>query len=176
MRSKESRLSLFCGRARREQDSGNNVNLSTKGQRRPLICAGILAAFFLTVVACERTGSLQIGGDDRPTFEMSGGGTLGYLRVRGPQKQREGGAETAVIYWEIEPEAGYSNGKYISELRQITYGRVPAGYLQKYPEHGEAPRLVEGESYSVRLGLLSADDINKRFMIQDGRVVELSGQ
>ena len=83
-----------------------NGGLLRKRPGRSLMSMAVLSAVCMMLLNCETPANLRIAGNDRPTFEMSGGGTLGYLRVHGPHKQREIVGEAAVVYWEIEPQAG----------------------------------------------------------------------
>jgi hypothetical protein len=121
-------------------------------------------------VACERDTRLTIKGGNPPTFVMSGSGSLGTFRVRGPKKQREAEGEDASIYWQIKTKEDY--GRYIEDLGPITYGIVPKGYVQVYPEKGEAPQLVEGESYYVQALMVDANGTAKHFAISNGKAVE----
>ncbi len=54
----------------------------------------------------------------------------------------------------------------------IIYGQVPPGYKQVYPEEGEAPPLVEGRIYNVRIDAYNAPGVIKDFIIRDGKVAE----
>ncbi|HKR60801.1 MAG TPA: hypothetical protein VJS64_13855, partial [Pyrinomonadaceae bacterium] len=104
-----------------------------------------------------------------PTFVLSGSGTLGALRVRGPRKQREAAGEEASVYWEIEPKAEDSD-RNVERLGPIAYGQVPEGYVQIYPEHGQAPPLVEGERYNIRIATNNANGVDKFFVIRYGKI------
>ncbi len=117
--------------------------------------------------------NLAVEGNNPPQFKMSGSGKLGSLRVIGPKKQREIVGWDASAYWVIVPENGYLEGEAIENFSPITYNKIPRGYVQKYPEQGEAPPLVEGEIYHVHAGTLNASGGTKRFFIQGGKVVEM---
>jgi hypothetical protein len=129
----------------------------------------LLAALFSS--ACERDTRLIIEEGNPPGFVMSGSGTLGFLRIRGPKKQREAVGEDASIYWEIEPKDEDSD-RNVGRLSPITYGKVPDGYTQVYPEQGQAaPPLVEGERYNIRIATNNANGVNKSFEIRQGKAV-----
>lgn len=120
--------------------------------------------------ACERDTKLIIEAGNPPRFVMSGSGTLGSLRIRGPKKQREVGGEDASIYWAIEPKDDDSD-RNVERLGPITYGKVPDGYIQIYPEQGQAvPPLVEGERYNIRIATNNANGVDKFFVIREGKV------
>lgn len=136
------------------------------------ICSLAILCLLLTGinVACERDTRLTIKGGNPPTFAMSGSGSLGTLRVRGPKKQRDAEGEDASIYWLIKTKEDY--GRYIEDLGSITYGIVPKGYVQVYPEKGEAPALVEGESYFVQALTVDANGAAAHFTISNGKAVK----
>ena len=128
----------------------------------------LLVALFST--ACERDTKLIIEAGNPPKFVMSGSGTLGALRIRGPRKQREVVGEDASIYWEIEPKDEGSD-RNVERLGPITYGKVPDGYIQIYPAPGQAaPSLVEGERYNIRIATNNANGVDKFFVIREGKV------
>ena len=58
----------------------------------------------------------------------------------------------------------------VENLSPITYGKVPEGYKQVYPEQGNAPALVEGERYYVWVGTFDANGAGKHFIIRNGKV------
>lgn len=128
----------------------------------------LLVALFST--ACERDTKLVIEAGNPPKFVMTGSGTLGALRIRGPKKQREAMGEDASIYWEIEPRDEDSD-RNVARLGPITYGKVPDGYVQVFPEQGQtAPPLVEGERYNIRIATNNAKGVDKFFVIREGKV------
>ena len=129
-----------------------------------------LTVSLLAVVAlflgCEIDTRLNLTGDNPPVFQMSGNGGLSSIRVRGPNKQRNVDGEDAWIYWEI-----HNNGPRLTvgELGSVTYGKIPAGYAQKYPETGTAPNLDEGERYYIRVTTVNANGDEGYFTILNGR-------
>jgi hypothetical protein len=129
----------------------------------------LLAA--LSSSACERDTRLIIEGGNPPGFVMSGSGALGVFRIRGPKKQREAVGEDASIYWEIQPRDEDSD-RNVGRLSPITYGKIPDGYMQVYPEQGKAaPPLVEGERYNIRIATNNANGVDKFFEIRQGKPV-----
>lgn len=122
-----------------------------------------------SLTACERHTRLQVTQDNPPKFEMSGSGSLARFRVRGP-KVRDVLGEDQYVVWQIEVKSG-SWGEDVESLSPLTYGKVPAGYVQKYPEQGEAPPLTEGEVYYVRVDTNNANGAFKHFVLKQGKVV-----
>lgn len=132
------------------------------------VLATLLLLMAGVVLACERDTKLVISGNNPPIFVLSGSGSLGTIRVRGPEKQREADGEDAFLYWVIINKEDEEQA--VERLGPITYGKVPAGYKQIYPEQGEAPPLVEGERYNVRIATFNANGVDKFFIIRNGKV------
>lgn len=133
-----------------------------------LISIVCLLAFALLASSCEIDTSLKIYGGNPPKFSMTGSGSLGRLRIRGHEKQREAFGEDASIYWQIEPKDSIKN---VWRVSPITYGVVPEGYEQIYPENGKAPPpLVAGQRYYVRIDTNNANGSQMYFIIRNGEV------
>jgi hypothetical protein len=128
--------------------------------------------FFFLYFSGERHTRLTVKGNNPPQFQLRGSGELGVLRVMGPKKQRDIEGWDASAYWVIVPVNGYLNGDAIEDLSPITYGKIPKDYVQRYPEQGAAPPLVEGEKYHVLAETVNANHGAKYFFIQDGKAVE----
>jgi hypothetical protein len=124
-------------------------------------------------VACEVDTKIVIKNTNPPEFNLSGTGELGSLRVTGPVKQREAVGPNMWTFWEIQPTGGYTKGKGVENLGTIHYGRCPEGYVQVYPEAGEAPPLVEGVEYTIDASTVNAKGSSKHFIIQNGKAVEI---
>src|SRR5689334_1371182 len=106
--------------------------------------------FILFSIACEVPTKLTFKGGNPPQFKMTGSGSLALFRIEGSKKQRDvPDAGARYLYWEILPKSEYEYGRAINDVGTITYGEVPEGYIQKYPEQGEPPALIEGERYTV---------------------------
>lgn len=114
----------------------------------------------------------HIKGNNPPTFILSGSGRLAMLRIHGP-KVRDVPGEAGFAVWEIIAKSGRFNGTLVGSLGSITYGKVPDGYVQVYPERGEAPPLLEGEQYRAFFDTVNANGARKSFTIRDGKVVDL---
>jgi hypothetical protein len=134
-----------------------------------------LLIFMLSLISlaatCERDTKLTIESGTPPKFIMSGSGSLTLLRVHGP-KVREGQGETAHIIWEVVPKGGASNAKGVEEIGTVIYGQVPTGYVQNYPDQGQAPLLGEGEEYDIWLITANANGVKRYFIIHDGKIQE----
>jgi hypothetical protein len=130
--------------------------------------AVILMLAVSVALGCERDTKLVIKGSNPPVFVMSGSGSLGTIRVRGLEKQREAEGEDAFLYWVIVNRQDEDQN--VERLGPVTYGKVPQGYKQVYPERGEAPQLVEGERYNIRIATNNANGVDKFFVIRNGKV------
>lgn len=126
---------------------------------------GIFFVLVSGVIACEVPTRLRIEGNP-PKFMVSGSGSLRSLLVRGPTKKRDVEGESAYIYWRIRSEKAQT----VDEIKSITYGEVPEGYAQIYPESGKAPPLIEGERYYVRLDTANANGAEKFFVIRNNKI------
>ena len=102
--------------------------------------AVLISALLLSTGNClhERDTRVSVEGGNPPKFIMSGSGALAQLRIGGPEKLREGIAEEPYIYWEIKMEKTDPE-RLIEALSPITYGEVPRGYIQVYPDPTQAP-------------------------------------
>ena len=130
------------------------------GRRLSLL---ILISFCLSFgITCERRTQVTLRGGERPTFELSGNGTLERLQVDGPA-----GPE-----WVIVPE---NLGDSVGRFEGITYGEVPPDYQQTIPARGTAQPLVEGKNYSLTVYTTNAPGARMEFIIRDGQAVEKPG-
>jgi len=95
---------------------------------------------------------------------------LTSIRVRGPRKQRDAQGEDMYLYWVIKLK-GEGTERNVRDVSPVTYGIVPDGYIQAYPEHGEAPPLlVEGEHYYVQVITNYANGDDGNFTIHNGKI------
>ena len=123
--------------------------------------------------SCERDTTITLRGEAPPSFVLSGSGRLEVLAIQG-QKVRDSPKLAASTVWEIRAKAGPFSGTKVEWLGSITYGEVPDGYVQVYPEHGEAPPLLEGERYYASFDTTGANGAHIYFTIREGKAVELS--
>jgi hypothetical protein len=138
---------------------------------RKVLLLFMLLPLFST--ACERRTAVKLEGENPPVFVVSGGGELGCLRIYGP-KQREVGSDLNYAIWEIEPTNGYMEGERLERLGRITYGVIPKGYKQIYPENdAAAPPLVDGQKYEYWLQTINAPHARASFEMRDGKAVEI---
>ena len=119
-------------------------------------------------LSCEVDTKLRVEGGNPPDIAMSGNGTLSRLVIRGYKTLRriDGPDSSAVWYIEI---VDYEQGKLVSRLSPIAYGKTPNGYIQVYPEQGEAVLLEENVAYFIQVETWNANGASGFFIIRDGK-------
>ena len=132
------------------------------------ISIGILLGVTAIALSCEVDTRLQIKAGNPMQFVMSGSGSLGRLVVRGPKTLRRIDGPDSSAYWYIEIDNPKVSN--VARLSPIAYGAVPSGYIQKYPESGEATPLIENEIYYIQVDTSEANGTSKYFRIKKGKV------
>ena len=136
------------------------------------------------MVACERDTTVSIDGNMPPAFHMTGSGEIVFFVVTeiSPDNQNLAPAQRDsrkdTVLWKISPDDLSPNEKAINRLPSITYGVVPKGFVQKQPETGNPPSLVEGKVYQAGGPVDNAHGGFVWFTIRDGKsvaIVEPSG-
>ena len=134
-----------------------------------ILCLTFVVMSISLSLSCEIDTKLGISGGNPPTFLMSGNGFLTSIRVRGHARQREAQGENQYLHWVIEVKD--DGGLSVGSIASVTYGKVPKGYRQIYPEKGEAPPIIEGQHYYVRLVTSNANGADGYFMVQNGKAL-----
>lgn len=130
----------------------------------------LLLSLVVAALSCEIDTKLAVKGVP-PQFHMSGSGELGRLVVRGRETQRDIEGPDASAYWYIRPQKGGGGRRNVGELSPVTYGVVPEGYEQLYPENGQAPpKLAEGQRFYVQVDTVNANGASLWFIIRKGKV------
>lgn len=134
--------------------------------------ASIFAQTFLALslaigtTSCERATKLTVENGNPPKIIMSGSGSLGRLVIRGPKSFRKSNGPDYSAYWYIEPQ---DNAHSIENLSPLSYGTVPKGYKQVYPEQGNAPPLADEGIYYIQVDTNNAPGANGYFVIRGGK-------
>ncbi|HZI61789.1 MAG TPA: hypothetical protein VFD62_13825 [Pyrinomonadaceae bacterium] len=76
-----------------------------------------------------------------------------------------------VVVWQVWPKS--SDDGRIDKLPAITYGKVPAGFVQKIPIDGAPATLVEGKVYEAGGPPVTMSKGFLRFIIKDGKAVRI---
>ena len=120
---------------------------------------------------CEVSTSAKI--HQGPTFSLDGSGRLAFLRVYGPRRGRKIATpvDDQSLMWSIAPTGDSPSGALVSGM-DITYGKVPKGYEQKFPSGGPALPLAIGQVYIFDAETTGASGMNGFFyMDQSGPVL-----
>ena len=89
--------------------------------------------------------------------------------MRGHERQREVEGEDQYLHWVIEVKD--NGGSSVWRIGSVIYGKVPEGYEQIYPEKGEAPPIIEGQHYYVRVVTSNANGADGYFMVLNGKAL-----
>lgn len=138
------------------------------------ILAGKFARAFLSlslaigITSCEVATKLTVENGTPPKIIMSGSGTLGRLVIRGPRSFRKIPGPDFSAYWSIV-SAGQGQSRSIENLSPLSYGEIPKGYRQIYPEQGSAPTLTDEGIYYIQIDTNNAPGASGYFVIRSGK-------
>jgi hypothetical protein len=168
---------------------GKDLAMKTVWLSRVILLISSFALISLT--GCEVDTRVKVSQENPPQFTFSGTGSIAQLYVGGPFTLDElklvVGAEGKLLsekeFSKIEQEVGGSRTlwrldprnvhKRLPDIPAITYGIIPEGFRQIYPEEGKPKPLLEGKYYSVSAPSRSANFHVLYFVIQDGKAVEI---
>lgn len=105
-----------------------------------------------------------------PSFTLAGTGTAPIVLMGGPYSSVDSvGSGTRL--WEITaaPEIA---GQPVWQLPEITYGKLPRKFVQKYPE-GQPRSLEEGKYYCIFVHVSGARPGRMCFAIREGKAIEI---
>ena len=144
------------------------------------ISLGVVASVLVAAVAAsllwpkesQRATRVRMESGNPPVFVLTGSGLLAHLLIC--RSRREDGDDLDFAMWEIEPIGGYKHGRLVEDIGAITYGVVPPGYRQSYPENGAAPLALQpGNKYEYWFDTTNAPHARSYFVIRDLRAVEV---
>ncbi len=141
----------------------------------------ILFLVFLT--GCEVDTRVIVSKENPPKFTFTGTGKLAQFYVAGPytidelklvsEKSIVTQEELAKIkslgdrrLWQLDPGDVFV---VVSKLPEITYGKVPSSFTQKYPKDSSPLPLKEGMYYGVSAPSSNANFIVTKFVIQNSK-------
>lgn len=95
-------------------------------------------------------------------FLLDGGGRLVSFSVWGPRHGRKIATplDSTALMWYIEPST--APGTWVLNM-DIEYGRVPMGYLQKFPSRSPALPLATGRVYAFNAETTGASGVDGFF-------------
>lgn len=133
------------------------------------------------LVACESEVTISIDGGYPPVFRLERHSAhvnyLDFFIVKevAPENQNvpytKQNPDKNIILWQIWPK-GTDEGT-IRKLPPITYGKLPDGFVQKVPQSGEPPALMEGKIYEAGGPPVIMPRGFIRFIIRDGKSIEV---
>ena len=114
---------------------------------RILLSLALAVTVALVLAGCEIPASVSL--KPGPSFSLDGGGRLVSFTVWGPRPGRKIATpyDSKGLMWRIEASDPPS-GSFLSMMNEIAYGRVPNGYVQKFPIRGPALPVDIGQVYA----------------------------
>jgi len=106
----------------------------------------------LVLVGCEVATSIRLGVG--PSFSFDGSGRLVFFRVYGPRLGHKIATpvDDQSLMWGIALTNDSPSGALVTGM-QIVYGKVPKGYVQKFPSSGGHLPLLTDRFMSLMLRL-----------------------
>lgn len=156
-----------------------------------VVLRGLILFGIALLAGCEMDTRIKVTGQNPPQFNFSGTGLLAQLYVSGPftlneakllvrgdrllTKEERLKIDQAIggnrLLWQLDP----GGRRMIAGLPAITYGKVPAEFIQRYPsDNAPPPRLREECYYSVYAPTHNANHRITRFIIRNGKAIEIS--
>lgn len=124
----------------------------------------------LLIEACVIESDTKIAIIDNhipPTFKLSGSGCCPYIHMSGPYTNLNNMEHLRL--WEITGMTDLP----VWRLGSITYGSLPSGFSQQYPQEGQPVPLEEGKYYTIFVYVHGAHSGFMAFKIQNDIVVEV---
>lgn len=137
---------------------------------------GLIASIVLVMLftSCTRETSIVVGGGNAPQFTVSGSGRLTSLQVFGPASN-DLDVKLSLLLWQIEPATDARSGVTLDEIKSISFGQVPPGYVQRFPLAGARPAaLAEGANYRAQFDTSNAQGLTLQFGLRNGQAVNLT--
>jgi hypothetical protein len=160
------------------------IKLKRNGKVGSLHLVLIVLAVVLPIVACQYEVTISMSSDIPPSFKFEKGHVnyLDFFVVKevAPENQNvpytRQDPDKNVVIWQIWPKT--SDDGRIDKLPAITYGKVPAGFVQKIPNDVAPATLVEGKVYEAGGPPITMSKGFLRFTIKDGKAmrIEVPGQ
>lgn len=122
-----------------------------------------------SVAGCESRTKVEVGENNPLTFKLSGDAYLDWITVYGPTPEKPEGENLSVL-WKIVPNKAMLKAE---EVTSITYGKVPNGFRQEFPESREPPMLIEGAVYKINAITKSGNHGYATITISNGRILRL---
>lgn len=134
------------------------------------LIAVVATGMILTAFACKttpRATQVEIDRKNPPTFTFSGDGQVSAIVVTDVSANDLSGFDPKRIMWEIVP----TRENKPSRFPKVTYGVVPAGFVQRTPSAGAPRSLEEEKPYRVTAPTNGADSRKLIFLIRNGQAL-----
>lgn len=142
----------------------------------------LILPLFCLAMACKSEVTISMNGNVPPAFTFQRGryahvNYLDFFSVEevAPENQKvpymSQDPDQNRVIWQIWPKTT-AEGR-LDDLPTIVYGEVPPGFVQKIPEQGVTPALVEGRVYEAGGPPVIMSRGFLRFLIKDGKAVQL---
>jgi hypothetical protein len=145
-------------------------------KRKTLIASALLLnVVMLTECRSERPTQVIIEGAGVPTFHLSGSGKLAsfsvYLVPPVPEQMTKPFSDQVPI-WQITAEPDPLHGRPVEDIQKLSYGAIPAGYKQGFPENGSLPPVIAVEKdYFFDCTTTDAPTESGFFRVHDGKAI-----
>jgi hypothetical protein len=143
------------------------------------IRARALILLALTLSGClEVPTRVKVEGGDVPAFALFGTGNLASFSVSSlPPEEKLLSRDQIKLLWKLVAQPNNSAGRPLRDIGKLTYGTVPDGYKQVFPEKGAPPeRIVPNARYSFYCDTTNAPHAGGLFMLTSGHATKLDEQ
>jgi len=137
----------------------------------------ILAMLTLILSGClEVPTQVKLEGSQIPVFALAGTGNLGSFSIYSlPPEEKLKSRDQIKLLWKIMSEPNGSAGYSLRAVGKVTYGVVPKGYKQVFPETGASPEgIVPGARYSFYCETTNAPHAGGLFALKNGLAIKLN--
>ncbi|HTS06406.1 MAG TPA: hypothetical protein VMP68_12550 [Candidatus Eisenbacteria bacterium] len=121
----------------------------------------LLVLICFSMLGCEVATSARL--EPGPSFSLDGSGRLVSFHVYGPRQGHKIATpvDDQSLMWSIAA-TNDAHGALVTGM-QIAYGKVPTGYVQKFPSSGAALPLANGQVYIFDAETTGAPGVNGFF-------------
>jgi hypothetical protein len=129
----------------------------------------LLISLIAVMSSCaQRQTNVTIEAGDPLRFAVSGKGIVEYFSVSGVNSPN-----ALHMYWQIAPIKD-TDLTSLERIGPIVYGKVPSGFRQVVPEHGEPQPIRQDEQgglYWLSLEIRNGPGAGKKFAFRDGKIL-----
>jgi hypothetical protein len=140
-----------------------------KMKARNTVLPSLICLLLLILAGCEVATSARLGVG--PSFSFDGSGRLVSFHVYGPRQGHKIATpvDEQSLMWSIAATSD-APGASVTGM-QIAYGKVPTGYVQKFPSSGAALPLANGQVYIFDAETTGAPGVNGFFYMDQSNPI-----